>query len=173
MTARHLTTGATLVAASVLLVIMGVWGFNAMTAPVEGDGSTSTASDGPTCAPQDQQVTKAVRRGDVTVSVYNAGTKAGLAQETMDLLEQAGFKAGEVNNAPDGVDVDKAAVYTTDSDDPEAKLVALALGKKTPIVRSDDELGPGVDVVVGNRFKRLDPTAPKRLELDQPDITCE
>ena len=172
MTGRRVLTGVTLVAASVLLLAMAVWGYNAATAPIEDD-TTASPSAGPTCPKEDQKVTKYVRRGEVTVSVYNAGKKSGRAQATMNLLEAAGFKPGEVNNAPEGVEVDKAAVYTTDGDDLEAQLVALALGKKTPNVRSDDELGPGVDVVIGDKFKRLDRSAPKRLELPEPEVTCD
>lgn len=172
MTRRGLTTAVTLVVAAGVLVLMAAWGYGALTAPVEDD-ATTTATAGPTCPAEDQTITKFVRRGDVTVSVFNAGEKSGRAQETMDLLEEAGFKVGEVNNAPDGVEVEKAAVYTTRGDDPDAQLVALALGKRTQVVRSDEELGPGVDVIVGDRFKRLDPDAPKRVELDPPEISCD
>jgi hypothetical protein len=171
MTTRSLTTGVSLVVGAVLLCVMAVWGYDAATAPIE-DGSTSTSS-GPTCAPEDQKVQKYVVRRDVTVSVYNSGRKAGRARATMDQLERAGFKPGEVNNAPDGIKVARASVYTTKADDPAAELVAAALGHDTPVVHSDDEFsGPGVDVVIGDKFKRLDPNAPKRVELPQPRTTC-
>ena len=114
-----------------------------------------------------------VKRSEITVSVYNAGKRSGRAQATMELLERAGFRAGEVNNAPEGVDVRRAAVLSTDPDDPEAKLVALAFGPNTEIVRSDDELGPGVDVVIGDHFNKLDPKAPKRVKLDEPETICK
>ena len=170
MTARSLTTGVTLAVAAALLSIMAVWGYNAATAPIPDD---STASAGPGCPTEDQKVVEYVRRADVTVSVYNAGKKSGRAQATMDLLEAAGFKPGEVNNAPDGIDVVRAAVYTTETDDPEAELVALALGKKTQVIHSDDEFGPGIDVVIGDKFKALNPAAPKRLKLPEPERTCD
>lgn len=170
MTRRKVTTAVTLVALVVVLCIMAVWGYNAATAPVD-DGPTVSA--GPDCPPEDQIVTKYVRRGDVTVSVYNAGKKKGVAQSTMEKLEAAGFKPGEVNNAPEGIDVERVAVYTTDADDPDAELVALAFGKSTQVVRSDDELGPGVDVVIGDKFKGKIRKAPKRLELKDPEPTCD
>jgi hypothetical protein len=91
----------------------------------------------------------------------------------MDLLEAAGFKVGQVSNAPDGVEVARAAVYTTKTDDPASELVAQVLGKDTQVVHSDEELGPGVDVVIGARFKKLDPRAPKRIKLPQPEATCQ
>jgi hypothetical protein len=170
MTARSVTTGISLVVAAVLLCIMGVWGYRAATAPIGDDPTTS--SSGPTCAPQDQTIEQYVARGDVTVSVYNSGETSGRAQRTMDLLEQAGFKVGEVKNAPAGLRADRATVYSTKTDDPAAELVARALGKATQVVHTDEDLGPGVDVVIGDKFKRLDAKAPKRLPLPEPVVTC-
>lgn len=170
MNRRSVTTGVTLVVLVGVLCVMAVWGYNAATAPVE-DGAT--ASSGPTCAPEDQTTTGVVRRGEVTVSVYNAGERSGRAQDTLDLLESAGFKAGEVSNAPDGIDVAKAAVYTTKADDPAAELVARTLGPKTQVVRSDAEFGPGVAVIIGDKFRALDATAPRRLEYTLPEPVCE
>jgi len=172
MSARALTTGATLLVAAGLLVIMAVWGYRAATSPIPGDDTS--ASSGPTCPTEDQKVTKYVHRGEVTVSVYNAGKRSGTAQATADLLEAAGFKPGEVGNAPEGLDVRVATVYTTEGDDPDARLVALALGQNAQVVRTDEEYGPGVDVVVGNKFAlRLDDSAPHRLALPEPVTTCD
>lgn len=170
MNARKLTTGVTLVVLMVVLAVMAVWGYNAATAPVDDD---ATSSGGPTCAPEDQVTTGVVRRSDVTVSVYNAGQRSGLAQDTLDLLESSGFRAGEVSNAPNGIEVAKAAVYTTKADDPAAELVARTLGPKTQVVRSDAEFGPGVAVVVGDKFRQLDPDAPRRIEYTLPEPACE
>jgi hypothetical protein len=173
MTGRGLTTGVALVVAAVVLCIMGVWGYHAATAPIP-DGSTSSSStDDPSCPPEDQTVSQYVRRADVTVSVYNGGKKAGRAGATMALLEQAGFKPGEVGNAPDGLDVTRATVYTTKADDPAAELVALALGHDTQVVHSDEEFGPGVAVVIGDKFKRLDAAAPTRVKLPETQTSCQ
>jgi hypothetical protein len=171
MSARALTTGATLLVAAVLLVVMAVWGYHAATSPISS--AKTGSSSGSTCPPEDQKVTKYVRRGEVTVSVWNAGKRSGTAQATADLLESAGFKPGAVGNAPAGLTVKGVAVYTTKGDDPDARLVALALGQNAQVVRTDEDYGPGVDVVLGNRFKvRLDPAAPHRVALPQPVTTC-
>jgi hypothetical protein len=67
-----------------------------------------------------------------------------------------------------------ATVYTTEGDDPAARLVALALGQNAQVVRTDEEYGPGLDVVVGNKFAlKLDPSAPHRLALPEPVTTCD
>jgi len=171
MSRRRLTTGVTLVVLVGVLCLMAVWGLRAATAPIPSDG-TGSASKSPTCAAGDQKAQKYLRRGDVTVSVYNAGDLSGRAQQTMDLLERAGFKVGQVGNAPAGVKVARAEVLSAKADDPAARLVALALGRKTPVVPSEEDLGPGVDVMVGDRFKKLDARATKRVELPRPKVTC-
>jgi len=172
MTRRRLTTGVTLVVLVLVLCGMAVWGYHAATAPLASSSAGPTTPT-PTCNSQDQKVSRYIRRSDVTVSVYNSGKRSGSAQQTADLLEHAGFRPGEVKNAPDGVKTDRAAVYSTKTDDPAAALVALALGKQTQVVHSDQEFGPGVAVVIGDKFKRLDPNAPKRLKLPQPKVECQ
>jgi hypothetical protein len=168
---RSLTTAATLVVLVGVLCVMAVWGYRAATAPMED--SSGQPSSGPTCDPADQKVAKYLRRADVTVSVYNSGRRSGRAVATLDQLEQAGFRPGEVGNAPDGITVRRAAVYTTKDDDPAAELVARALGGSTQVVHAGEELGPGVDVVIGDKFERLDPKAPRKIELPQPEVTCD
>ena len=170
MSRRALTTAVTLACLMGVLVLMALWGVKAATAPIPSDSGTSTKKPG--CASEDQKVAKYVRRGDVTVSVYNSGETSGRAQRTMDLLEQAGFKVGEVKNAPAGLRADRATVYSTKTDDPAAELVARAPWKATQVVHTDEDLGPGVDVVIGDKFKRLDAKAPKRLPLPEPVVTC-
>jgi hypothetical protein len=171
MNRRHLTTGATLIVLVAVLCVMAVWGYHAATAPV-GSGTTPSAAATPTCAPQQQKVSRYLKRSDVTVSVYNSGKKSGRARATMDQLERAGFKAGEVSNAPSGVTTDRAVVYSTKTDDPAAELVARAFGGKTKVLHTDEALGPGVNVIIGDKFKTLDPKAPKRIELPKPEVTC-
>jgi hypothetical protein len=172
VTRRSLTAGVSLAVGVVLVCVMAVWGYHAMTAPIVDTTRAGTTS-GPSCKPADQKVSKYVHRGDVTVSVYNAGKRAGRAQATLDLLERAGFKPGAIGNAPSGTKVARAQVYSTKADDPAAELVARALGKNTQVVHSDEDLGPGIDVVIGDKFKQLDPSAPRRLELAQPEVTCK
>ena len=170
MTRRRLTTAATLLVLLAVLVGMAVWGYHAATTPLEGLGSTTST---PTCTPTDPKASRFLHRAEVTVSVFNSGKRSGRAQATMSLLERAGFKPGQVGNAPDGIAADRAAVYTTKADDPAAELVAKALGKATQVVHSDQEMGPGVDVVIGDRFKQLDPKAPTKLELPKPKTACD
>ena len=63
-------------------------------------------------------------------------------------------------------------VWTTEENDPAAKLVAQALGRRTPVEVTKTDLGPGIDVIVGNRFKRVDRKAPRRIRLADPVEKC-
>jgi LytR cell envelope-related transcriptional attenuator len=173
MNSRRLTTGLTLVVLVAVVCVMAVWGYHAATAPLPSTTKdTATASACP--SGQKQKVTRYVRRADITVSVYNSGRRKGRAQDTMNELEAAGFRPGEVNNAPQGVAARRAVVYTTNAiDDPAARLLALTLGKKTKVVHTEDDLGPGFDVVIGDRFNHIDSSAPSRVKLATPTVTCE
>lgn len=167
---RRVTSAVTLGAFSVVVVIMAVWGYQAFTAPI--DDLVSSNSNGPTCAPEDQTIVKVVRRGEVTVSVYNTGNRSGRAQDALDLLEAAGFKPGAIGNAADDLKVPRAEVRTTRKDNPAAKLVAAAFGKDTKIVVVDEGYGPGIDVFIGDKFTKLKASAPTKVNLPEPETTC-
>ncbi len=169
MSGRRLTTAATLAGLVVIVVGMAVWGIKAATAPIK---DTSTASKDPSCAASDQAEQQYVRRGQVTVSVYNTGKRAGRARVTLDKLESAGFKAGAIGNADANDNVVLAEVRTTEQDDKAALLVARALGRNVKVVVTDQDYGPGVDVFIGDRFNRLAKKAPVRLALDTPKSSC-
>ncbi len=154
----------------VLLVVLGgmaVYGFKSALAPLPG----SSSSD-PTCSGTEKQVQEYLKRSDVQVSVFNAGTRDGLAGQTLDKVEAAGFRAGNAGNAPKSAVVRRAVVWTTEPNDTSAKLVALSFGKGTRVQVTETDLGPGIDVLVGNKFKRLDASAPTRIRLTQPVETC-
>jgi hypothetical protein len=63
-------------------------------------------------------------------------------------------------------------VWTTKDDDYSAKLVALAFGPQTQVEVTKTDLGPGVDVLVGNAFKGLAGKAATRIRLPEPVETC-
>jgi LytR cell envelope-related transcriptional attenuator len=162
------TTAITLVVLVLVLGGMAVYGFKSALAPLPG----GSASSDPTCSQTEKEVQRFLRRGEVQVSVFNAGTKSGLAGKTLEKVEAAGFKAGNSGNAPGSAQVRRAAVWTTQPNDTSARLVALAFGKRTRVEVTETDLGPGVDVIVGNRFKGLDKKAPNRIRLPRPVTTC-
>jgi hypothetical protein len=172
-------SAAALAAGVVAVIIMAIWGLNAATAPIPKDRSssdTTPASDAAATCPDGSLPTliKVVRRREVTVSVYNAGKRAGRARTTLDLLESAGFKAGEIGNAPDGSKVQVAEVHAAQDDATKAHLVALSFGKNTPVVIDDEQdlEGPGVSVYIGDKFRKLAKGAPKAVKLPEARTSC-
>jgi hypothetical protein len=171
---RHLVTAVTLTCAAAVVVVMAVWGINAVTAPIKKDSApAATPSTGLTCSPQNQTIVRYLRRSDVTVSVFNAGQLAGRAQATLSLLERAGFRAGAIGNAATGIVVARAEVRTTIINDPKAKLVAEVLGPQTRVVVDVTDYGPGIDVFIGDQFSKLARHAPQRIALAHPVVTCK
>lgn len=164
------TALVTLAGAVVVVLVMTLWGYQALTAPFTDSAS---ADSGPDCAPEDQTIVRVVRRGEVTVSVYNTGKRSGRAQDALDLLESAGFKPGAVGNAPDDLVVTKAEVRTTRDDNPAARLVAASFGAGTKIVVVDEDYGPGIDVFIGDKFTKLRAKAPQKITLPRPETTCD
>ena len=74
--------------------------------------------------------------------------------------------------APGTAQVKRAVVWTTQPNDYSARLVATALGRGTQIEVTDTDLGPGIDVIVGNQFKGLYKKAPTQIRLPKPVETC-
>ena len=167
MTARKVTTGITLLVLVLVLGGMAVYGVKAALAPLP-EGS----SEGPECSETEKEIKQFLRRGEVQVSVFNAGSRDGLASTTLEKIEEAGFKGGNAGNAPRTAEVRRAVVWTTTPNDTGAKLVALALGRGTQVEVTETDLGPGVDVLVGNKFRGLAKKAPQRLRLPQAVETC-
>jgi hypothetical protein len=147
-------TAVTLLVLVAILVLGVVVGLDQLFAPVPKNAAPA-AKPSPTCT------VKAVRKGQritprqVQVSVFNSGTRGGLAGDTMTALARRGFRQGEVGNAPEGSGVKWVQVWTTQRNDDAARLVALQFGRKAKVRLSRTDLGDGVDVVVGDGLGKL------------------
>ncbi|MFH8369271.1 LytR C-terminal domain-containing protein [Streptomyces sp. NPDC018031] len=100
---------------------------------------------------------KLPKPSDITVNVYNATKRTGLAKETADALKKRGFAIGKVGNAP--------AAY-----DKKVKSTGLLLGAPAATrgafdvletqlagvgTRNDARTGKDVDLIIGDRFTDL------------------
>jgi hypothetical protein len=96
----------------------------------------------------------------VTVNVYNATDKAGLAARTADELKKRGFVVGKVGNAPSALDKKvpgSAAIISGPAGVGAATLIGSQIsgGANTVDARTD----ASVDFVIGDAFNALlDPT---------------
>src|SRR5262249_49608075 len=147
---RGLSTAITLTILVAMMVAGAIVGFRSLFSPIDEEPTSVE----PTCTPQQVQAGKRINSEDVTVSVFNASSRSGLANDTLNSLADRGFRVGDAGNAPDGSGVRTVQVWTTEEDDAAARLVARQFGRKV-VVRVGDDLGIGIDVVVGPKFDGL------------------
>ena len=108
----------------------------------------------PTCRPYDPDERVP---GQVTLNVYNATNRTGLAGKTAGQLEQQGFVIGKVANDPTDRKTPKVAeVRFGPAGEPDARLVLTVLPEGTKPVQ-DKRKEAAVDVVLGSGFKPLVP----------------
>ncbi|MEU9454648.1 LytR C-terminal domain-containing protein [Streptomyces sp. NPDC048277] len=113
----------------------------------------------------------------ITVNVYNATTRTGLAKDTADELKKRGFKIGDVGNAPAKFDqkVKGTAVLLGPASALKTSLPVLATQLATPDQRTEaGRKGTAVDLILGDAFKTLTPqaTAAKAITaLSAPEPT--
>jgi hypothetical protein len=167
---RHLLTGVTLLILLALVGAGGYYGYRTLFAPV-GDDATGRSRGGRNCE-AGLRKGETVRTRDVTVSVLNAGTRSGLAGQVQERLVGRGFIAGTADNAPEDQQVRFVRVLAPSSKDPAARLVAAQFGPRTYIQSTRVDLGPGVDVILGDHFKGLVPGAPRRLRATTAGTGC-
>jgi hypothetical protein len=94
----------------------------------------------------------------ITVNVYNATTRSGLAQLTADTLAERGFTIGEISNAPEELDGQLAGTgLLLGSELAETSGALAVLGTylaevETQAVEREDA---SVDLVLGDGFEAL------------------
>jgi len=145
----HVKTLLTLATLAALLVVGVVWGWSAMTSPLPQKVQTKD------CYPTVVHPGDRVSAPQVTVSVFNASDRVGLAERTMTAFEHQGFGPGAVGNAPQDAQVLFAQVWAKDRSDPAVQLVVSRLGPRAHVITARHHGGPGVVVMVGPRFDKL------------------
>jgi LytR cell envelope-related transcriptional attenuator len=166
---RHVTTAVTLLVLLAILAVAGLVGIKSLFAPVDDNAKTS-----PSCTSTTVRKGQRVTAHQVQVSVFNAGDRRGLADRTLLALAHRGFKKGSVGNAPSDAHVKRVQVWTTQPKDVAARLVARQFGPGTKVRLIDTNLGPGVDVVVGNHRGPLAKQTPKtrRIVVEKRSSAC-
>jgi len=155
-------TAATLSGLSVLVLIAALWGWGAATKPFPKDEPP------PACTDITVAAGERVFPDQVVISVFNGSSRNGLAGSTMDDLTGRGFVAADTGNAPT-----KADVTQIHSDDPQNPAVVLAQRQfKGAQVVTGDALGPGVTIVVGERFSGLRRKKVKSVTAAADAVIC-
>ncbi|MFE6825380.1 LytR C-terminal domain-containing protein [Streptomyces sp. NPDC057690] len=105
----------------------------------------------------------APKPAQITVNVFNATTRSGLAKTTADELKKRGFKIGEVGNATKQYDkkVTGTGILLGPAASLNTSLPVLATQLTTAERRTDAaRAGTTLDLIIGNQFKALtSPTA--------------
>jgi hypothetical protein len=95
--------------------------------------------------------------GQITVNVFNATKRTGLAKDTADQLKQRGFKIGKVGNATPQYDkkVASAGLLLGPRSALRTALPVLGTQLAGAQQRTDGRKGGQVDLIIGNGFKQL------------------
>ncbi|MFJ2216664.1 LytR C-terminal domain-containing protein [Streptomyces sp. NPDC101062] len=150
------------VAAVVALGLAG-WGTLQLIDVFSGDSTKTTTASGrttPDCKPSPSPTTpaKALPKPEqITVNVYNATSRGGLAKTTADELRKRGFVIGKVGNAPETYDKKVPGTgmllgATTVSD---SALTVLGTQLKGATPKADTRTTKDVDLIIGSAFKTL------------------
>ncbi|MFI6106815.1 LytR C-terminal domain-containing protein [Streptomyces sp. NPDC051310] len=127
------------------------------------DGGHRTTAAGPTCKPRKAPavVHAPLQPAQITVNVYNATPRAGLAKSTADELKKRGFAIGKVGNAPVTYDkkVPGAALLLGAADATKGAFPVLGTQLKGAVLKTDTRQTADVDFIIGTAFKSL--AAPK------------
>ncbi|GAA2269084.1 LytR C-terminal domain-containing protein [Streptomyces roseiscleroticus] len=153
------------IVASVLVVGLIGWGTLQLIDVFSGGGSATTASARPDCttrpraAPSPTAAAKSLPKPDqITVNVFNATERSGLAKSTADELKKRGFRIGEVANASKEYDkkVGSPAVLLGAKAATGTALPVLGTQLPGAELKTDARAKPAeLDFIIGDGFKNL------------------
>ncbi|MEU3296146.1 LytR C-terminal domain-containing protein [Streptomyces longwoodensis] len=149
--------------------VLGVagWGTLQLVDVFTGGGGTASAAAAKACATtKSGAVTGASpvvpvvlpKPAQITVNVYNATTRGGLAKTTADELKKRGFKVGQVGNASAAFDKKVPGVGVLVGAGASVKTSLPVVGVQVPAAerRVDAKrVDASVDLVIGDGFKGL------------------
>ena len=106
--------------------------------------------------------------GDVTVNVYNATIRRGLANNTAAVLRERGFDISDVGNDPlEAVIPEVAQLRAASADLPEVRLLSQHI--PGAVIIDDNRTSSTVDLVIGETFVALgDPATVTPVPLATP-----
>ncbi|MFG3202438.1 LytR C-terminal domain-containing protein [Streptomyces sp. NPDC048192] len=161
---------AAVVASACALGLIG-WGTLQLIDVFTGGGKKTAAAGAKTrCHPGTDtaaQVKSLPKPAEITVNVYNATDRTGLAKDTADALKKRGFKIGDVGNASKQFDkkVKSAGILLGPASARNSSLPVLGTQLAGAEQRTDGRKGTDLDLVIGDGFKGLAQPAAARQAL--------
>ncbi|MGV9252143.1 LytR C-terminal domain-containing protein [Streptomyces sp. NPDC003697] len=159
------------VASVVALGVLG-WGTLQLVDVFSGGGRAEAGGAGTDCA---ATLSASARKGSsptapprvlpkpagITVNVFNATPRSGLAKQTADELKKRGFRIGQVGNATQQFDkkVKGSGLLLGPASSLNTSLPVLATQLTTAERRTDARKGADVDLIIGDGFQALTPRA--------------
>jgi hypothetical protein len=156
----------TILAAVCALGLIG-WGTLQLIDVFGGKGSTAQAAPGK----KKCRKTDAAARSDaapaagkplpkpaaLTVNVFNATERSGLAKRTADELKKRGFKIGKIGNAPAAYDkkIKGSAILLGPATAADGPLKVLGTQLAGAQQKTDARKGADLDLIIGTGFKNL------------------
>ncbi|MEU8621091.1 LytR C-terminal domain-containing protein [Streptomyces sp. NPDC048623] len=164
---RRIVLGAT---AAVLVLGAAGWGTLQLVDVFSGGDEKTTTAAGrqadckaapkPTPSPQAAGA-PLPKPAQITVNVYNATPRSGLAKTTADELKKRGFLIGKVGNAPAEYDkkVPGSGMLLGSPGATKGTFSVVGTQLKGATTKVDARTTADVDLIIGTAFKTLDPKA--------------
>ncbi|MEU4065984.1 LytR C-terminal domain-containing protein [Streptomyces wedmorensis] len=153
-------------ASAAAMVVLGAagWGTLQLVDVFSGDeGARAAAGKQADCKPVVKATTTPAaalpKPGQITVNVYNATPRSGLAKTTADELKKRGFKIGKVGNAPTAYDkkVPGAGLLLGAPAATKGAFPVLGTQLTGATTKTDTRATADVDLIIGTAFKTLSP----------------
>ncbi|MFI2210526.1 LytR C-terminal domain-containing protein [Streptomyces sp. NPDC020141] len=150
-----------LIAGAVALGLAG-WGTVQLIDVFTDDGEKTATARGADCKPAPRTSAAPplkLRPGQVTVNVYNATPRGGLAKAAADELKKRGFTIGKVGNATAAYDkkVKNTGVLLGSSTAVKGPFLLLGTQVKGTTAKTDTRKTKDVDLILGTAFTTLSP----------------
>ncbi|MCD2465621.1 MULTISPECIES: LytR C-terminal domain-containing protein [unclassified Streptomyces] len=155
-----------ILASAAAVVVLGAagWGTLQLVDVFSGDeGTRATAGKQADCKPVARATTAPAavlpKPAQITVNVYNATPRSGLAKTTADELKKRGFKIGKVGNAPAAYDkkVPGAGLLLGATTAAKGAFPVLGTQLAGATTKTDTRGTADVDLIIGTAFKNLAP----------------
>lgn len=142
------------------LAVLG-WGTLELVDAFRGGQPAANAAANPCPPSQPAPPTKPLPKpGAITVNVYNATPRTGLAKQTAQALERRGFRIGKVANAPAVYDKKvKESALLIGGHATKPALTVLGAHIAGERVDTDRRQSTSIDLVIGTGYRRLDTVA--------------